>query len=168
MAEKIECEICNKKFKSQEALDMHKNNVHPEEKNSPLRIDSKRIRKWAILIIIIGLLVWGVYAMIQSQGQHDEFAQCLTEGGVRMYGAYWCPACHEQQRVFGSSWDYVEYIECSLPNRGGQNELCNSEGIQTYPTWEFEDGSRVEGIMNINQLNERTGCLEIVEGSSQD
>lgn len=162
MTEKIKCDICNKKFKNQEALDMHMDSKHPASETKPGKVTYKSLRRWGIFIIIVGLLVWGVYAMIQSQGQHDEFAQCLTEEGVKMYGAYWCPACQEQKRIFGSSWDYVEYVECSLPNRGGQNELCNSEGIQSYPTWEFADGTKVSGILSISQLNEKTGCLDKV------
>lgn len=160
MVKKIKCDICNKSLKSQEALEMHKKAKHSEEIKKSGKINSKKIRNWTILIIFIGLVVWGIYALIQSQGQYDEFAQCLTEEGVKMYGAYWCPACQDQKRMFGSSWNYIDYVECSLPNRGGQNELCNSEGIQSYPTWEFADGTKVVGILGINQLNDRTGCLD--------
>lgn len=124
------------------------------------KINSKKIRNRAIFIIVLGLAVWGIYAAVQSQNKYDEFAQCLTEEGVKMYGAYWCPACQEQKRVFANSWKHVDYVECSLPNRGGQTQECIVEGIQSYPTWEFSDGSKISGVLSINQLNERTGCLD--------
>ena len=34
-----------------------------------------------------------------------------------MYGAYWCPHCQAQKKVFGESFQYVPYVECTQQNR---------------------------------------------------
>jgi len=74
-----------------------------------------------------------------------------------MYGAYWCPHCANQKDLFGNSFQYVDYIECSLPSRA-QTEFCNNAGIENYPTWEFQDGERTEGVMSLESLAARSGC----------
>lgn len=94
----------------------------------------------------------------KGSGASDAFAQCLTDKGVKMYGAYWCPHCINQKELFGGSFDKVQYIECSLPERAGQTQVCADAGINGYPTWEFADGSRVEGEMNLGDLAAKAGC----------
>ncbi len=120
----------------------------------------KKRTLWAGLVIIIiafaGVKITG-YAT-SSPGQYDNFAQCLTDEDVKMYGAYWCPHCNNQKRTFGDSWKYINYIECSLPDRGGQTQECAQEGITGYPTWEFSDGSRISGEVPFETLAARSGC----------
>ncbi len=125
-----------------------------------------KMKGWAILLAVIAVLAVAAVLAISSQksgkagepGKYDDFAKCLTEKGVVMYGAYWCPHCKNQEELFGSSWKHVNYVECSLPNRAGQNVVCNRAGIKGYPTWEFGDGERVEGEVPLQQLSERSGC----------
>ena len=82
----------------------------------------------------------------------------MTEKGVKMYGADWCPHCKEQKLLFGSSFSEVNYIECALEG-GGQREVCNFAGITSYPTWVFEDGTREVGKLSLEDLSLRSGCL---------
>jgi len=91
-------------------------------------------------------------------GQYDEFAKCLTESNLKMYGAYWCPHCQDQKETFGNSWKLVNYIECSLPNNAGRTVACAQAGIQSYPTWELPNGERVLGYQSLEQLSEYSGC----------
>lgn len=72
-----------------------------------------------------------------AEGKYDAFAKCLTEKGVKMYGAYWCGHCQNQKKAFGDSFKYVNYIECADPNSQKQLDVCAKEGIEGYPTWEF-------------------------------
>ena len=88
----------------------------------------------------------------------NEFAQCITENGAKMYGAYWCSYCNSQKNMFDNSWEYIDYIECSLPNQGGQTQHCIEQGITGYPTWEFEDGTRLSGALSFGDLASKTGC----------
>ncbi len=103
-------------------------------------------------------LVAIVLAQKNEPGKYDGFAKCLTDNGVKMYGAYWCPHCLNQKTAFGKSWKYVSYIECSLPDRAGQTELCRKAGIEGYPTWEFSDSSRLEGEVSFEGLAVKSGC----------
>ena len=60
--------------------------------------------------------------------------------------------------MFGESWQYVDYIECSLPDKSGQLEICKEEGITAYPTWEFQDGERLSGKLSFKTLSEHSDC----------
>src|SRR3989344_2511265 len=97
-----------------------------------------------IAIGFVALLVaLGGFSYYQSTlpGSYDDFAKCLTESDVTFYGAWWCPHCAEQKNLFGKSVKFLPYVECSTSSRS-QNELCTDAGIESYPTWEFADGSR--------------------------
>jgi hypothetical protein len=115
-----------------------------------------------IIVIVIAILAVFGFNMtgqvVAATGKYDSFAQCLSQSGVKMYGAYWCPHCNEQKSMFGSSWQYVNYVECSLANRAGETPACTQAGITAYPTWEFQDGSRVEGALTLEELSTRSGC----------
>lgn len=110
-----------------------------------------------IIVVVIILIVFWVNSAAKP-GQYDDFAQCLSEKGVKMYGAYWCPHCLDQKELFGKSWKYIDYIECSLPNRAGQTQFCQETGIKAYPTWEFPDGERIEGKLSLEQLSQNSNC----------
>ncbi len=68
MAEKIRCEICDRNFKDQEALDMHNaakhSNLQTEQKIP--KTNYKKIRNWGIFIVVLGLVAWGIFVLIQS------------------------------------------------------------------------------------------------------
>lgn len=113
----------------------------------------------AAAIVVVGLIV---FAVNNSAGQsaaspYDGFAQCLTDAGVTMYGAWWCPHCENQKNLFGSAFDSVDYVECSTAART-MNQTCQDAGIQGYPTWEFADGSRLAGEQSLQTLADKSGC----------
>jgi hypothetical protein len=113
------------------------------------------------LIIGTAILFVGITAIAflnPAEGKYDEFAKCLSENGVKMYGAYWCPHCNAQKQMFGNSWSQVNYVECSLPNKAGQTQVCTESGIKSYPTWEFQDGLRIEGEMPLEKISSLSGC----------
>ena len=65
MEEQTKCEICDRIFNSLDSLKHHNQAKHPEKvpkERKPLPI--KKIRNWAIFIIIIGLIIWGIMAVI--------------------------------------------------------------------------------------------------------
>ena len=47
-----------------------------------------------------------------------------------MYGEDWCGNCQAQKRMFGSSFKYMDYVECGL-----EPDKCRQESIEGYPTW---------------------------------
>ncbi len=65
MDEKNKCEKCNKEFVSLEALNQHKLVKHPENiKKEALPLNKRKIRNWAIFIIIVlGFMVLVYYGI---------------------------------------------------------------------------------------------------------
>ena len=111
----------------------------------------------AVVVVFVGLIGWKVYES-NKPGIFDSFAQCLADEGAVFYGAFWCPHCADQKNMFGNSDRLLPYKECSLPSGQGQNEECNAAGIETYPTWDFADGTRAQGVQSISTLAEKTNC----------
>ena len=114
--------------------------------------------------LIIGLVVLAVIAFLVwprgggGGGEYTALAECLTDSGAKMYGAFWCAHCKDQKNSFGSAWSNVNYIECSTADGQGQTAACASAGIRGYPTWEFGDGSRESGKLSFSELASRGGC----------
>lgn len=109
----------------------------------------------ALVVLLFG---WYFVRQYATDGKYDAFAQCIAESGVKFYGAFWCPHCQNQKEMFGSSEKLLPYIECSTPNGQAQLQICIDAGINGYPTWEFADGSRMNGEVPLVTLSEKTGC----------
>jgi len=113
------------------------------------------MKKTILSIMVTALLILSACV---GPGPYDVFAQCIDDSGTKFYGAYWCPHCEEQRNDFGKSQKLLPYIECSLPNNGGQTAACKAAGIESYPTWEFPGGERLTGTLDWKILAEKTGC----------
>jgi len=118
---------------------------------------------------IVGLLIVGVVitAVIRGDGRdgpvelgkYDSFATCLQDKGAVFYGAFWCSHCQAQKKMFGSSAKLLPYVECSTLDAKSQTQVCIDKGVSSYPTWEFADGSRLNGEIALSVLAEKTGCV---------
>ena len=118
----------------------------------------KRSMIWiAIAVIIVAGIIYFARGS-SAPGKLDAFASCLSEKGATFYGAFWCPHCQSQKKMFGSSEKLLPYVECSAPNGQAQLPVCTEKKIEGYPTWEFADGSRETGEISLTRLSERTGC----------
>jgi hypothetical protein len=105
------------------------------------------------IIVIVGLFILNA----KTPGRYDAFAQCITDSGATFYGASWCVHCQNQKVAFGKSEKFLPYKECSTPN--AQNlDLCVDDNIESTPTWEFADGTRISGNQPLERLAELTGC----------
>lgn len=117
-----------------------------------------RITVFALLMLALAL---GMKAFMNTQASSTKYqglAQCLSDKGVKFYGAFWCSHCGEQKRLFGQAAKDLPYVECSNPDHS-QNELCTQAGVQNkYPTWSFPDGTMHEGGLRPKALAEMTGC----------
>jgi hypothetical protein len=117
-----------------------------------------------VIIAAVAIAAFGIvyYVGYQKTSTHklDKFAKCLTDRGVKMYGAWWCPHCAEQKELFGDSFRYVPYIECGVAgNRSAEQQVCKDAGIHHFPTWQFPPvGERVEQVIPLADLASRTGC----------
>lgn len=122
-----------------------------------------------IFLIVIGVLILGTISTVLirgggaadngASGKYDEFATCLKVKGAIFYGAFWCPHCQAQKKLFGSSAKLLPYVECSTVDGGGQTQACIDKGVKSYPTWEFADGTRLNGEIPLTQLAEKTSCV---------
>ena len=91
--------------------------------------------------------------------KYDGFAQCLKDKGATFYGAFWCPHCKTQKKLFGSSVKLLPYVECSTPDGNSQTAECIAKKIESYPTWIFADGAQLTGEIPLTQLAEKTSCV---------
>lgn len=114
---------------------------------------------------IIGLLfVAGVVFVIVSPGKgagpsiYDDFAKCIKASGTTFYGAFWCPHCAAQKARFGTSAQYLPYVECSNPDGKTQTQICINANIDTYPTWQFP-----AGLNNSSTTSRHVGEMELVD-----
>ncbi|MBP0014988.1 MAG: hypothetical protein J7545_05280 [Roseofilum sp. SBFL] len=92
-------------------------------------------------------------------------AEHLQRIGAKMYGAYWCPHCHDQKERFGQeAVDRIllaesepVYIECSPEGRTApQAQICQQANISAYPTW-IVDGQKYEGNLSLEELAQLSG-----------
>jgi hypothetical protein len=109
-------------------------------------------------IILLVAVLFYVTSAPKGPSQLDSFAQCLTAKGAKFYGAFWCPHCAAQKKIFGSSIKFVDYVECSTPDGDNQNQVCKDAHVESYPTWIFADGSVSKGEQSLDALSTKTGC----------
>ncbi len=125
----------------------------------------KTYTSWIVTIVavllIIGAMVW--YA--GRPGKYDTFASCIADSGTKFYGAFWCPHCQSQKALFGKSAKNLPYVECSTPNGQGQTQACIDADVESYPTWEFGDGSRKTGEATLAELAVLTQCPLVVDST---
>ena len=118
--------------------------------------------KFIIFIVLVVLIVggFGFFMNKSSIGPNklDGFAQCLKTSGAEFYGAFWCPHCQAQKALFGSSKQYLPYVECSNTDNT-QTQACIDKKIESYPTWIFKDGSTQSGELTLQALAEKTKCV---------
>ncbi len=121
------------------------------------------MNKGTLIIVGITLVVVVGLGFIIAQretaaGNLDGFAQCIADSEATFYGAFWCPHCQAQKRAFGSSARLLPYVECSMPDGKTRTQACIDKNIESYPTWEFKDGSRETGEVPLEELATKTGC----------
>jgi uncharacterized membrane protein/glutaredoxin len=85
-----------------------------------------------------------------------ELARHLTSVGAKMYGAYWCPHCHDQKQLFGQqALAQLTYVECAPDGQNSQTKLCQDKKIEGFPSWEI-NGQIVTGTQTLQQLADLT------------
>lgn len=119
----------------------------------------KGISKKAVIIIVIAAIA--ILALVYSRltgmfaasgPNYDNFAKCLTDKGIVMYGSNTCPHCQNQKKMFGNSFKYVTYIDC-IDN----STQCTEKGIQFIPDW-YINGKFYTGEKTIEELKSLSGC----------
>ena len=159
----VECKFCSRKFDTAESMNQHihaKHGSNGAKQASEAKPGIKKTKNYFIIIALIAAIAifsYTFYARSQGAGQYDDFAKCLTENDVKEYGAFWCPNCAEQKKMFDKSFKYVTYIECDARGDNAQPELCGKKRITGYPTWEINN-SFYPGVRSLEELSEISGC----------
>ncbi len=117
-----------------------------------------RLVRFALLVTLAISLLGSTSRLSAADNKLDSFAKCLTQKKVKMYGLFWCQHCADQKDLFGSSFQYVTYVECGVPGTHQATEECKAAGIKHTPTWTFPDGSRREGLVPLADIAKQTGC----------
>jgi hypothetical protein len=93
----------------------------------------------------------------RSGAAEIALAEHLTRSGAKMYGAYWCPHCYEQEQLFGKeAWKKINYVECAEDALAKpQPKVCSKAGVEGFPTWSV-DGKLDAGVKKLSQLAQLT------------
>jgi hypothetical protein len=135
---------------------MSKSNTNGEGKAPSKSLSASKI---IIAVLIVAAFAAVIYLGLRKRGNRlDAFAKCIASKQAKMYGAYWCPHCADQKEMFGSSFQYVPYVECGVPGSRDEGPVCKDAGIKHFPTWQFADGERQEGTLPLQSLGTKTGC----------
>lgn len=93
-----------------------------------------------------------------SAGALENLAKCLTQKGMKFYGAYDCGWCKKQKELFGEAAKFLPYIECVDEKTEEMTAKCKNAGITGFPTWETPDKKRESGFQSPEKLAELSGC----------
>ena len=164
------CNDCDRNFNSQESLDQHNSMKHSGNEKKPAKF--KKYFMFSMIGLIIVLSVLTVNSRVKNSkgpGEYDDFAKCVKDSGLKMYGSMTCSVCARQKRLFGSAFKYIGEIECHPRGENPQTELCFEKEISKTPTWILEDGDleikKLEGYQTIETLSEVSGCsLDLING----
>ncbi len=93
-----------------------------------------------------------------SSEAETSLANHLSVIGAKMYGAYWCPHCHDQKQLFGkTAYREIPYVECAPDGKNSQTALCQSvPEVTGFPTWEV-NGQFLSGSQSLQTLAEASG-----------
>ena len=124
-------------------------------------VNMKKILLVSLLLVVILLLVG---CSSERKGGETEaeaiaIARCIKDKDTKFYGAFWCPKCADQKKLFGKSVEAdIPYLECDPRGENPVTDLCLEINIEKYPTWIFADGSRDVGVISLQDLAAKSGC----------
>ena len=120
------------------------------------------MKKTCLFMISLLSLIF-IFGCAPKEGSNlDSFAKCITEKGFKEYGSITCSACAATKKSFGSSHQYINYVECNPNAPNSQAELCVEKKIEKTPDWILEKNGEVikrsNGYLRLKDLDEFTGC----------
>lgn len=118
-----------------------------------------RMRRLFVVSIFSAALIVSACGSTPSIESREELAQCITDAGWSMYGAYWCSHCKAQKQLFGTAFENINYIECTEDGENGQPEVCAIAGVIGYPTWISTGGEKLHGEQSLEALASAAGCV---------
>lgn len=107
-----------------------------------------------LIIGIAGFMIWQSTKNSQGSSVLDDFAKCLTQKGLVVYGTDSCEWCQKQKADFGNSWQFITYANC-----GNDPQRCVAAKVEATPTWIFPDGKMLVGYQTLKQLSGASACV---------
>jgi hypothetical protein len=89
----------------------------------------------------------------------EKLAKFMSEKGMVMFGAYWCPHCIDQKKLFGDAVKYIDYVECDAKGPNANPDECVANKIEGYPTWMY-NGQQYGGYKSFSELAKIVGFNE--------
>lgn len=107
------------------------------------------------LLIVALFLAWnsGWFGPPADDHPYADFAKCLTEADLTMYGTDWCPYCQNQKQMFDDAFEFIDYVNCDF-----NKNLCQIKGVKGYPTWHFQGQLWAEGVQTFPDFADISGC----------
>lgn len=141
--------------------------------------DWQDIGQLLFIAIVVGMVTListlGVYAGVSSPAANSDstgvsppittsssqaetaLATHLKQIDAKMYGAYWCPHCHDQKQLFGkAAFSQINYVECDPDGVNPQPQRCEGAGVESYPSWEI-NGKLYPGTIDLPTLAKLSG-----------
>lgn len=147
--EKRRLRIEKLRHESQETQKEHEQRIE-QQKQAQEQSKSSKLKYYIIAAVIgVAILATATYSayLINKPGPYDNFAKCLAEKGVVMYGAMdWCKFTQAQKAMFGKSFKHINY-----------HEYQDLPGIKKTPTWVI-NGAWHENVQSFDKLAALTGC----------
>jgi hypothetical protein len=114
----------------------------------------------AFMALLIACMMVGLCTTAGSaeSSDSDAFAKCVAEKKTTMYGSFLCSHCDDQKKLFGPSFRYIPYVECSVRGSRQMSFPCIAAQIHYTPTWIFADDERRTGVQPLKDLSTKTGC----------
>ncbi len=114
------------------------------------------------------------FTITDTSGEAEmELAKHLNQIDAKMFGAFWCPHCADQKKLFGvQAIAEMPYIECAPEGPSPQLELCSqelgkaSEKLRPiigrdagFPTWKIGDNyySGQQSLTDLAQYSDYKG-----------
>jgi len=124
---------------------------------------NKKLLAGILIVVVVAVALWasgaltGLFVTPVPENEYDDFAKCLTQNNVVMYGSYLCGYCNKQKTLFGDSFEYVTYVECHPNGPNPDPQLCTEKGIRGVPAWEI-NGNLYTGYKSLEELSSLSGC----------
>ncbi len=108
-----------------------------------------------------------VFSVKKESGESEiELAKHLKSVGAKMYGAYWCPHCYDQKKLFGvEALGEMPYVECSPDGKKAEPQACQDLFAKIeqetgekagFPTWDVK-GKYLFGSQSLEELAQASG-----------
>ena len=67
-----------------------------------------------VVVALLGVSILSACTQVTVDGTLDDFATCVKDAGITVYVQDGCSHCITQEKLFGSSFDKLNVVNCTL------------------------------------------------------